>query len=435
MYNTLYMKEKLRKMLIESNKSNLPSLIPRNLVRNPDKKKIIAISGVRGAGKTFVCFEMIGDLLKSGLPRENITYLNFEDERLGPFGGNVLASLLELQTELFVRDCSKPRYCFLDEVCRVPDWTSWVENTIDQNPDLTIVVAGSALKVAVPAILEKSVPVTVHPYSFREYLNARGFKMEFSWNLLFSEQRNIIKRYFNEYFHRGGFPGIADSDSHLKALQQNYRTLFCRDMVEPNTVQNIRQFDDFIKIQMACFASFSSISTIEKEMRKLGYSLSKNTLMYYLGYVFDASLMFETDRLNAAPESRARYPRKLYAVDHGLLQAVRFSQPDDTERILRNIVYMELRRRHGPVGYHGGKNECDFIIRTNNVVSECLQVCAGVENSDDAERKVQNLCAVLDLYKLDSGIVITNDEHANMERYGKTIFVRPAWFFAIEQVE
>jgi predicted AAA+ superfamily ATPase len=200
-------------------------------------------------------------------------------------------------------------------------------------------------------------------------------------------------------------------------------------------VQNIRQFDDFIKIQMACFASFSSISTIEKEMKLLGYNLSKNTLMSYLKYAFDASLLFEADRLNAAPASRLRYPRKLYAVDHGLPQAMSFSLPDDNERILKNIIFMELCRRHVSACYHGGKNECDFIIRTNGAVSECLQVCYSLGNSDSAELKIKNLCAVLDSYKLGSGIVLTNDEQVNMERDGKTIYVRPAWFFAIEQPE
>ena len=53
--------------------------------------------------------------------------------------------------------------------------------------------------------------------------------------------------------------------------------------------------------------------------RSLGHDCGKSTLNSYLGYAKDVFLLFE------APILSPIYPRKVYGVDHGLLQAIRFS--------------------------------------------------------------------------------------------------------------
>jgi uncharacterized protein len=431
--NTLSAKESFRNLLLEWNSFQLPFFTSRNLIKNHKNKNLIALSGIRGAGKTFACFEMIANLLKSGISCENIIYINFEDERLEPIAENIIPQLLAAHTEQFVRDTSKPRYFFLDEIGMVPGWQEQVEIALGRNPDLTIIAAGSSLKISTPALLEKTQVVPIYPFSFQEFLNAKGFEMEFSWNILFSEQRSIIKRYFNEYSEKGGFPEVINSGSYKHELQKNYRTLFDRDIVEPNTIQSIRQLDCFLKIQMGHFGETSSISMIEKAMRSIGYQLSKNTLMSYLRFALDAGLFHEVKKLNAEPPDR--HPRILYAADHGLINAVRFIQPECSERILKNMVFMELRRKHSTINYSSGNPECDFVVTENGVVTQCLQVCDSVENNDRAGKKIKDLGALLRRFDLASGTVLTDDEHSDIDLDGRTVYVRPFWFFALEQPE
>jgi predicted AAA+ superfamily ATPase len=128
-----------------------------------------------------------------------------------------------------------------------------------------------------------------------------------------------------------------------------------------------------------------------------------------------------------------RSPRKLYAIDHGLLNAVRFSHSEDRGRILENIAFMELRRRYDDIYYHVDKTECDFIIMTGRTVSHCFQVCWSIENQITAEREIKGLLEALDAYKLKQGFILTNDEHADLERDGKKIFIRPLWHFALNR--
>jgi predicted AAA+ superfamily ATPase len=436
MNTTIPVSEKLKHSLVEWHEFKLPPLIPRNIGRLAiEKKRIISIIGPRRAGKTYVCFEIINDLMKHGLPRENIIYMNFEDERLVPLDGRELTNLLDAHAELYERDTNKPFYCFLDEVHNVPFWSKWVRRTVDQNPEITIILTGSSSKMLSSEIATelrgRGSSITIFPYSFEEFLRAQGHAVTFSEKLLYSPQRATIKRYFNEYFLKGGFPEIVDDKEYRDTLQQYYRAMFARDMVERFKINNVRQFEDFLKIQITRFASLSSISNSEKEMADLGYSVSKNTLMIYLGYAKDIFLLFDVCKFDHKITRQLRHPRKLYAIDHGLLNAVRFSSSEDRGRILENIAFMELRRRYNEIYYHMDKTECDFVIMNGHAVSHCFQVCWSVEKKDTAEREIKGLLGALNAFKLEKGIILTNDEHADLERDGKKILIRPLWYFGL----
>jgi uncharacterized protein len=439
MYNTNMFSDKLKRSLVEWHEYRIPVLVPRNIDRTMlEKRRIVSIIGPRRAGKTFVCFDIMNDLMKRGVPRGNIVYMNFEDERLVPLDGRELTNLLDVHAELYERDAKNPLYCFLDEVQNVPNWSKWVRRTIDQNRDVSIVLTGSSSKMLSSEIATelrgRGTSITVFPYSFEEFLRARGHSVEYSEKLLYSPQRNVIKRLFNDYCSRGGFPEITGFDEYRETLQQYYHAMFTRDMVERFRVNNIRQFEDFIKIQITRFASLSSISNSEKEMKDLGYGVSKNTLMNYLGYAKDVFLLFDVCKFDYKITRQMRAPRKIYAVDSGLLNAVRFSTSEDRGRILENIVFMELRRRFENIYYHQGASECDFIVVDERSISHCFQVCWSMENKEIAERETRGLLDALNAYGLKQGIILTADEHADLERDGKKICVRPLWHFALGPV-
>jgi predicted AAA+ superfamily ATPase len=64
-------------------------------------------------------------------------------------------------------------------------------------------------------------------------------------------------------------------------------------------------------------------------------------------------------------------------------------------------------------------------------VSNCFQVCWTVENKDTLEREIKGLLGALHAYKLDEGIILTKDEHADLQREGNKICIRPVWHFAL----
>jgi predicted AAA+ superfamily ATPase len=437
MYNTSNTIEKLKKCLVEWHEFKIPPLVLRNFTRfTLDEKRIVAVIGPRRAGKTYACFEMISDLLRHGVPRENIIYMNFEDERLVPIEGSELTHLVDVNTELYVRNENLPLYCFIDEIQNVPGWSKWVRRIVDQNRNFSVVVTGSSSKMLSTEIATelrgRCSTITIFPYSFKEFLHAKSIDVQFSEKLLYSEQRNIIKRNFNEYLQKGGFPGIANLQDYRETLQAYYRAMFARDMIERFKIKNIHQFEDFLKIQISRFASLASISNLEKVMKDLGYSLSKNTLMSYLGYAKDVFLLFDVCRFDNKVTRQLRYPRKIYAVDHGLLNAVRFSTSQDSGRILENLVFMELRRRNTEIFYNSEKYECDFVIMSGLKVTHVFQACWSMENEDTKEREIKGLLEAMHMHRLEQGTILTNDEYATEIRDGKKIEIMPFWYFALQ---
>lgn len=61
------------------------------------------LTGMWRSGKTFQLFQLINDLMQSGVPREHMFYFNFSDERLQPMPEDMLDQVI---TEFWRQDPS-----------------------------------------------------------------------------------------------------------------------------------------------------------------------------------------------------------------------------------------------------------------------------------------------------------------------------------------
>jgi hypothetical protein len=52
-------------------------------------------------------------------------------------------------------------------------------------------------------------------------------------------------------------------------------------------------------------------------------------------------------------------------IDNGLRNAVSFRFSGDLGHLLKNLIFIELKRGKEDVYYHKGGNECDFVIKEN----------------------------------------------------------------------
>lgn len=79
----------------------MPWLIERDLNINLKTKKIIAITGPRRSGKTYFLFQIMKFLLKNGISRNQIIYINFDDPRLLPMDSSGIELIYESYKELY----------------------------------------------------------------------------------------------------------------------------------------------------------------------------------------------------------------------------------------------------------------------------------------------------------------------------------------------
>ncbi|MDD5343455.1 MAG: ATP-binding protein [Smithella sp.] len=439
MENTNILKSNLKFALTEWHEFKLPEVLPRTGAEGlPGNSRIVSVIGPRRAGKSWTCFGWMKRLLQSGVPRRNIVYVNFEDERFFPYTGRELTLLLETQEELYEPESGNPRYFFIDEVHNVPNWSKWVRRVTDQNQDVTVIVTGSSSRLLSTEIATelrgRAKVVTIFPYSFEEFLRARSLNIDDPDALLKSPKKSGILRHFNEYLVRGGFPDVCPNPDYQQVLQQYYRTMFSRDIVERFGVKHIRLFEDFLKIIMSRFAALASVSNIEKDLLSLGHRFSKNTLITYLGYAEDAFLLFTVPKFDNKVTRQLRNPKKAYVVDHGLANAVRFSSSDDRGRLLENAVFMTLRREYDNIYYHTDNTECDFVIQEGRKITGAYQVTWALDNEKVYEREVNGLISALKAYKLKEGYIITRDDFQDIKKDGFRIKVWPLWYFSLKAV-
>jgi predicted AAA+ superfamily ATPase len=398
---------------------------------------LLTLIGPRRSGKTFACFQMMRSLLDTGVGREGMLYLNMEDERLTPADPAFLSRLLDIHAELFGTDFSKPFFCFLDEIQNVPEWSKWARRITDEFPRLHLVLTGSSSKLLSTEIATelrgRALSVTILPYSFREFLRAREIEPGDLRTLGHSRRNLSIRKAFQEYQVQGGFPGAIDKPDRVEILQQYYRAMFLRDLVDRHGIRNSTLFDQFLKIALSRFSSLVSVSNLALSLPTAGQGFSKNTLVDYLDHAVDAFLVRLVPRYSTKVTEHLRHPRKLYSVDTGLLDAVRFSLSDDRGRMLENMVALELGRRKGDLFYFQDTVECDFVVTDRGKCQSAIQVCWDLSSSRTRERELSGLAAGMDAFGLKEGLILTESDQENLKVGGKTVRVRPFWLWALEK--
>ena len=90
------MKNVISQLIDDFHERNLPELVTRNKEFSEVKGKADVVIGMRRAGKTWFCYQKIKDLIASGIKKEEILYLNFEDDRLLEFNVNNFQEILDV---------------------------------------------------------------------------------------------------------------------------------------------------------------------------------------------------------------------------------------------------------------------------------------------------------------------------------------------------
>ena len=145
------MKQSLEQLVGDFLERELPVLTERTFDLDPIADKALALIGMRRAGKTYLCYQAMQTLLKQGVPKDNILYLNFEDDRLFGF------ELSDCQTILDVFYAQQPEkksehcYFFFDEIQNIAHWERFIRRLIDTE-NVSVYVTGSSAKLLLSLI-------------------------------------------------------------------------------------------------------------------------------------------------------------------------------------------------------------------------------------------------------------------------------------------
>ena len=353
--------DNLKYVLRQFVERTLPACRPRELILPGGTGKVVGLAGVRRSGKTFLFFDAIRRLAGQGVERRRIVYLNFEDDRLHPILAEELDLVLRCLRELFPETLGQRVFMFLDEVQNVPGWERWVRR-IQDTEDVEVYVAGSSSQLLTrdlaTALRGRSITLEVFPLSFREVLAFRGIEL----TPHSAENESLVRGALEAYLAWGGFPEIVLADDTLRPLiLEEYASLMLyRDVVERYGVRNEKLMRELLRHAFRNTACLINVSKLHRDFRSLGFSVSKNTLFEYLGYLEDAFLVFPLPKQEQSLRKQAHNPRKLHVIDPGLVAAFKANPGRDVGHKLETAVFLELRRRRKDLFYYTNGSEVDL---------------------------------------------------------------------------
>jgi predicted AAA+ superfamily ATPase len=116
-------------------------------------------------------------------------------------------------------------------------------------------------------------------------------------------------------------------------------------------------------------------------------------------------------------------PKKVYAIDTGLANAVGFSFSPNTGKLLENLVFLALRRRTQEVYYFVSPTgfEVDFYLPETR---ELIQVAQNLAHPAIREREVRALTGAVRDLGLTHGLILTDANAEPILENGLTIEVR-----------
>ncbi|CAD5243958.1 ATP-binding protein [Thermococcus camini] len=423
------MREDLAKVLVEWQETWTPELVERDFDVSliPDKpKKVVTFAGCRRSGKTYLMFQLINELSKKA-PREEIFYINFEDERLEK-RTETLTELIPTIEELYGK---KDRlYLFLDEIQNIPGWDSWVRRVHDSRRDVRLFLSGSSSKLSsreIPTSLRgRALTFEVFPLSFREFLRFKGF--EIPERLDFSPKKPVLLNLLREYLLYGGFPEVVlTSDVRVKGLivRDYFNTVIALDVVERYSIRNPEELRTFIRLLLN--SEYVSLSKTAKTMRSMGYSISKSTLASYLRYLEECYFAFPLEVYSPKVRLRMQHPRKIYFVDTSFLTFLSVKFSENMGRLMENAVFIELLRRRKEVNYALGKNwEVDFVLPEEETL---IQVSYDISGEETFKREVNALRKASREFGFKNALLITWDVAGRVNGKDTTIEMIPLWRF------
>ena len=428
------MEQTLKTIIYEWKTRKLPQIIEREinlesyLTLKP--RKIITVTGFRRVGKTYLIFQLIEKLLQKN-SRENIFYINFEDERI-PKKTEFLTNLLPTVKQVFKK---LPKYLFLDEIQEMPNWSQWVRRIYDQE-EMRIFITGSSSKMSsreIPTELRgRCLEKKIFPLSFNDFLKFKKVKIDFGAVSYSGDEKAKLMNLLNEYVLYGGMPEVVliEEGRKKELLQEYYQTVVRKDIIQRFNLKN----EEGLKALLRLILNSTSYSATKlyHTLKSLNYRIGKTTLLEYLSDIENSYFLESLPIFSYKIKDQLQYPRKIYIVDNGFITALSSSFSNDFGRLYENLVFQKLRRNpENEIFYWKDRNnrEVDFVVRKLSKVQKLIQVCYDLGNFETKEREIKSLISANKKFgSQDIERVIINQDLEKIEEIqGVKIRYIPLW--------
>ncbi len=391
-----------------------------------DRPEVVAICGMRRCGKSTLMRQLVRALVQRGAAEKDTLFVNFEDPIFLERGldTGALDRVFDTYFEL-VRPTALP-YVLLDEVHNVEGWERWVRSRAETGR-ARFVVSGSSSRLLDPdlatVLTGRHYTHTLWPLSFPELLRFRGLELDGRADVLAHGPR--IRQELARYLQFGGLPEavLAQSDEiRTGLLKQYFRDLLYRDVVSRHQIRDVRALETVAHHYLVNTANLATYNRLKNL-----YGLAMDQIRSYTRYLEESYLVREVPRFSYKVSAQSRSPRKVYAVDTGLRNAVAFRFSEDLGRLAETAVFLHLVRDPDVrIFYFQGRGECDFVVWRGSEPEQAIQVCYE-DVGELPERERAGLEQAMESLELAEGLILTRSIAHVWESEGRKVRALPLW--------
>jgi uncharacterized protein len=394
---------------------------------------IIALIGVRRAGKSFIMKQLAKNLISNGINARDILIVNFEDRRFTDLSLEFLDRIFETYLE-FVKPKSKP-YIFLDEIHKVEKWERWVR-TFQELQKGKILISGSTanlLKSELANLLTgRHLDLIVFPLDFKEFLSFKNLEIRDLLDII--NKKIEIKSFMREYCEFGGFPEVVLSVNKKEILLSYFEDIITKDIVLRYKVKKVKELTSLARFYLTNVSNLITYTSLEKSL-----GITADTIEKFSRYMEESFLIFFVNRFSKKIKEVEKSPRKIYCIDVGLSNAIGLRFSENIGRIIENLVAIKLKKQslqdpNIEIFYWKDyqQNEVDFVIKEGLEIEQLIQV-SYVSNKDEIEkREIRALLKASDLLNCKNLLIITWDYEDEIKANDKIIKCLPLWKWLLE---
>ena len=360
------------------------------------------ITGIRRCGKSTLLRQLMSQRYDRAL------YLNFEDIRLANFATDDFTRLLR---EIERRGVS---VLFFDEIQIVPRWEVFIHQLL--NEEYTVFISGSNASLLSKELgthlTGRHIPMELFPFSYSEYLS---FK-----------QLTAGEESMTGYLRDGGIPEYVKNQTGI-ILNTLIDDILVRDIAIRNSIKDVNS------LRALALYLLSNVGNPVSAGKLTGMFVIKaaSTFLDYFSFYQSSYLLEFVPIFNYSLKVQVRNPKKVYAMDLGLVNEASASFSDDAGHKLENLVFLHLRRQAGSICYYKGQGECDFIVSRKGKACSAVQVCHRI-NDRNFTREYNGLLEAMNALNLAEGTIVTLNQEDSFEEHGKTIRMVPAHRFLLD---
>lgn len=431
------------RLIIAQQQKNLRShfpIISRDIQILAVPRKATVIIGIRRCGKSTWQHEKIESLLDDGVDAESICYIDFSDDRLDflRLEGSDPAVIADTYYGMYPHKHEQLVYFLFDELQYVNRWAQFV-NRILTTQLCEVYITGSSAKLLSKEIATelggRTFTWEMYPFSFKEFLRATG-KPQAITDIA---SRDAVIGAFDSYVETGGMPErlILPKGSMAPIYFQNLvDDVISRDILLRYNIQHPVQLKRLVHLLMSSYSRLITVNKLKQRLAGERNRLSPELISEYIEKLTDCYLLFTVPIRSYNTAVQSVNPKKVYCVDHALVQAYCHATSENSRLVLENMVFMALRRVTEKIFYYKTSqgDEIDFAVGPDSDI-RLIQVSWSLgKDKRTRERELSPLFDGMEELGLQESWIITayEEEEFKDEKTGRIIHIVPAYVWLLK---